>query len=58
MMEHAVLDCSIIVSLTPVPPLVERLAIRLSPQAGKSLVIPVGEGYGRSQCGMFFKRRK
>ena len=29
----------------PVPPLVELLAIRLSPQAGKSLVIPRGEGY-------------
>ena len=34
-------------SLTPVPPLVELLAIRLSTQAGKSLVIPWGEGYSR-----------
>ena len=34
------------VSLTPVPPLVKLLANRLSPQAGKSLVIPEGEGYG------------
>ncbi len=32
-------------SLTSVPPLVELLAIRLSPKAGKSLVIPRGEGY-------------
>jgi len=32
----------------PMHPLVELLAIRLSPQAGKSLVIPRGVGYGRS----------
>ena len=38
------MDRSIIVLLTPVPLLVGRLAIRLSPQAGKSLVIPTGEG--------------
>jgi len=31
---------------------VGRLAIRLSPQAGKSLVIPAGEGYGKSRCGI------
>ncbi len=35
-------------SLTPVPPLVKQLANRLSPQAGKSLVIPEGEEYGSS----------
>ncbi|MFZ3018262.1 MAG: cation-transporting P-type ATPase [Gallionella sp.] len=35
-------------ALTPVPLLMKQLAIRLSPQAGKSLVIPqAGEGYGR-----------
>jgi len=35
-------------SLTPVPPLMELLAIPLSQQAGKCLVIPKGEGYGSS----------
>jgi len=32
-------------SLTPVPPPVGLLAIRLAGRAAKSLVIPVGEGY-------------
>jgi len=35
-------------SLSPVPPLMEQPANRLSPQAGKSLVIPKGEGYSSS----------
>jgi len=35
-------------SLTSVPPLMEQLANPLSQQAGKCLVIPMGEGYGSS----------
>jgi 8-amino-7-oxononanoate synthase len=43
-------------SLTPVPPLVKQLATRLSPQAGKSLVIPGGEGYCSSLREPYVKR--
>ena len=42
----------LIVSLTPVPPMVKLLAIQLGGKAAKSLVIPKGEGYGQTPRGI------